>query len=145
MAKYGTKSGFDSMTTSGLKLLSNDELDTLHYATLQVLKKTGIKVESQQATDLFQSAGAEVQQSDGHALVKIPAHMVEDSIQSAPSTITFYGRTPEDDFVAEPNRFSFQNVGVVPSVVDLKSGETRPFAKQDSADVAVVVGTIFRR
>ena len=136
MAKYGTKSGFDSMTTSGLKLLSNDELDTLHYATLQVLKKTGIKVESQQATDLFQSGGAEVQQSDGHALVKIPAHMVEDSIQSAPSTITFYGRTPEDDFVAEPNRFSFQNVGVVPSVVDLKSGETRPFAKQDSADVA---------
>ena len=136
MAKYGTKAGLKSMASSGLKLLTNDELDTLHYATLQVLQKTGVRVESQQAADLFQSGGATVQKSDGHSLVKIPAHMVEDSIQSAPSTITFYGRTPEDDFVAEPNRFSFQNVGVVPSVIDLKSGEMRPFAKQDSADVA---------
>ena len=136
MAKYGTKAGFDSMASSGLKLLSNDELDTLHYATLQVLKNTGVRVESRPAADLFQSGGASVQKSDGFALVKIPAHLVEDSIQSAPSTITFYGRTPEDDFVAEPNRFSFQNVGVVPSVVDLKSGDMRPFAKQDSADVA---------
>ena len=136
MAKYGIKAGFDSMVCSGLKLLSNDELDTLHYATLQVLKKTGIRVESQLAADLFQSGGASVQKTDGYALVKIPAYLVEDSIQSAPSTITFYGRTPDDDFVAEPNRFSFQNVGVVPSVIDLKSGEMRPFAKQDSADVA---------
>jgi trimethylamine--corrinoid protein Co-methyltransferase len=112
MAKYGTKAGFDSMASSGLKLLSNDELDTLHYATLQVLKNTGVRVESESrpAADLFQSGGASVQKSDGFALVKIPAHLVEDSIQSAPSTITFYGRTPEDDFVAEPNRFSFQNV-----------------------------------
>ena len=136
MAKYGTKAGLESMTSSGLKLLSNDELDTLHYATLQVLQKTGIRVESRQAADVFDSGGAHVQKSDGHFRVKIPAHMVEDSIQSAPSTITFYGRTPEDDFVAEPNRFSFQNVGVVPSVIDLRSGEMRPFEKQDSADVA---------
>jgi trimethylamine--corrinoid protein Co-methyltransferase len=136
MAKYGIKAGFGSMASSGLKLLSNDELDTLHYATLQVLKNTGVRVESRLAADLFQSGGASVKNSDGYALVKIPAHLVEDSIQSAPSTITFYGRTPEDDFVAEPNRFSFQNVGVVPSVIDLKSGEMRPFAKQDSADVA---------
>ena len=136
MAKYGTKAGLESMVSSGLKLLSNDELDTLHYATLQVLQKTGIRVESQQAADLFQSGGATVQKSNGHFLVKIPPHMVEDSVQSAPGTITFFGRTPEDDFVAEPNRFSFQNVGVVPSVVDLKSGDTRPFIKQDSADVA---------
>ena len=124
------------MASSGLQLLSNDELDTLHYATLQVLKNTGVRVESRLAADLFQSGGASVKKSDGYALVKIPAHLVEDSIQSAPSTITFYGRTPEDDFVAEPNRFSFQNVGVVPSVIDLKSGEMRPFAKKDSADVA---------
>jgi trimethylamine:corrinoid methyltransferase-like protein len=71
MAKYGTKAGFDSMASSGLKLLSNDELDTLHYATLQVLKNTGVRVESRPAADLFQSGGASVHGPPGRGQYSI--------------------------------------------------------------------------
>ena len=87
MAKYGTKAGFDSMASSGLKLLSNDELDTLHYATLQVLKNTGIRVESRLAADLFQSGGASVPASSTPVVMRKPCAIGDRNMVSSTTLI----------------------------------------------------------
>jgi trimethylamine--corrinoid protein Co-methyltransferase len=48
--------------TWGLRLdiLSEDELEDIHLATLELLQKTGIFVENSEALDLFANAGAQV-------------------------------------------------------------------------------------
>ena len=48
--------------SQGLSLnsLTDDELDRIHQATLKVLEKTGLFIETVEALDVFDGAGAEV-------------------------------------------------------------------------------------
>ena len=50
MAK-GFRSGTSTTNGLGLKMFQEDDLWNLHYATLDVLSKIGVKVESEKARD----------------------------------------------------------------------------------------------
>ena len=79
-----------------LKLLSPDQLESLHLGVLEVLREVGVKVEDREALEILNKAGAEV---DFQGMVaKIPDYLVMDSIQKAPKDVTFYGRDPEESF-----------------------------------------------
>ena len=41
----GMKAGFEKLSGFGINAFTEDELDTLHHATLKILNETGIKVE----------------------------------------------------------------------------------------------------
>ena len=73
--------------SSGLSLniLTDDELDEIHYGTLEVLNETGVFVESEKARDCFEEGGAVVNRDT--KIVKISPHIVEDAIRSAPSKV----------------------------------------------------------
>ena len=51
--------------SQGLSLnsLTDDELYDIHLATLEVLEKTGLFIESDEALNVFDGAGAEVDRS----------------------------------------------------------------------------------
>ncbi len=70
--------------SSGLSLniLTDDELEEIHYGTLEVLDETGVFVEDEKALDCFEKGGAAVDRDTKR--VRIPPHMVEDAIRSAP-------------------------------------------------------------
>ena len=42
------------------KVLSDDEITDIHYASLEILEKTGVYVEDDDAIDLFHSIGCRV-------------------------------------------------------------------------------------
>lgn len=132
------KNGITTSTGFGLSAFSTDELDSIHYATLQTLGQTGIKVMNESAMELFYSAGAVVQRFDGHAIVKIPPHVVEDAIRVTPGTGIYHGRNPEDTFVAEPNRVGFTTFGACPNVIDPFTREVRQGTLEDTAGFARV-------
>lgn len=69
--------------------LSEDELCLLHHASLEIMQRTGMRFYSRKALDLFEKAGADV--SDGN-LVRIPHHLVEWALRTAPKNITIYDR-----------------------------------------------------
>lgn len=117
----------------GLKILSRDQLDTIHFATLEVFKNTGIKVECEEAVKVFREAGAEVEYRDGHANVKIPPHVVEQCIGWAPARTTYYGRIPEYDFSAEPHRVGHSTFGECVQVIDPETRKIRKSVKDDLA------------
>ncbi|MCF8069215.1 MAG: trimethylamine methyltransferase family protein [Desulfobacterales bacterium] len=130
------KSGLNKIKGFGLNAFSEDDLDAIHYATLQVFRNTGIKVESVEALDIFEGAGAIVEHHNGYGIVKIPAHIVEDCIRWAPSTVTFFGRRPEDDYVADSSRIGFApSYGENMNIIDPESRRIRPTVKQDVADI----------
>jgi len=122
---------------ASLNLLSDDDLHDVHLATLEVLEKTGVWVEDEEARRVFAGAGANVDEATG--VVKIPPYMVEEAVRSAPQKFVAAGRDPARDFVLEADRVGFTNFGEGVKVVDPYSGELRLPVKKDVADTARVV------
>ncbi len=112
-----------------LNSLTDDELHEIHLATLEVLEKTGIFVENEDALELFHANGAKIDKKS--KIVKLPPYMIEDTLRSAPPKFVMAGRRPEDDFVLESNRVGFTNFGEGIQLNDLESGELRAPTKMD--------------
>ena len=117
-----------------VNVFTESELDDVHLATLEILERTGIFVEDDEALDIFKDGGCRVDRET--RLVRIPPHVVEDAIRSAPSRYTLYGRDPKNDFVMEPGRVAFTNFSEGIRVIDMETGEYRDSTKQDIADIA---------
>jgi trimethylamine--corrinoid protein Co-methyltransferase len=73
----------------GYPSLSDDQLYLLHEAGLEIMARTGMRFYDQEAVDLFIKAGAQV--TDGN-LVRIPPHLVEWALRTAPKSITIFDR-----------------------------------------------------
>ena len=95
MAK-GFRSGTSTTNGLGLKMFQEDDLWNLHYATLDVLSKIGVKVESEKAREIYAGIGCSVD-SQTH-IVKIPPYLVEDAMTTAPSSFRACGRNPKNDW-----------------------------------------------
>ena len=120
--------GFQSCRGLSLNIHTRDELDAIHRATLEVLGGVGVFVQKSEARQLLAAAGARV---NDQGLVKIPPHIVEGSIRTAPSTLTLAGLVPERDIVIDGARVTFTNFGDGLSIIDPLTGEFRRTTKKD--------------
>ncbi len=136
MANLRPRSGIHTIQGFGLSAFSPDQLDTIHMASLHILNTVGVKVESDEALEVFASGGARIEKKDGFGMAYLPAHLIEDGLRWAPSSVTFCGRDPQKDFVAEPNRVGFATFGECISVIDPVTREHRPSTKKDCGDTA---------
>ena len=130
------KAGYNRSGGIGLDFLTDDELRSIHFATLEVLNTCGIKVFSPEAQDIFDGGGAIVDRKS--CVVKIPPYMVEDAIQSAPGTVLLAARNPKKDHLAEGNRVGFTNFGEGVGIIDPYTKELKGTTKKDTGDVARV-------
>jgi trimethylamine--corrinoid protein Co-methyltransferase len=121
----------------GLNSFTDDELYDIHLATLEVLEKTGLSIDTDEALDLFDGYGAQVDRT--RKIVRIPPYMVEDAIRSAPSKILLAGRDPKHDKLLEAGRVHFTNFSEGIEVVDPYTGERRTPVKADLANAAKVI------
>jgi trimethylamine--corrinoid protein Co-methyltransferase len=118
-------------------VLSDDDLGRIHASTLEVLRKTGVFVQDEEALEIFDGNGAVIDPKT--KIVKIPSHLVEDAIQSAPEVILLAGRDPKDDVVLEMNRVSFSPFGTAIKVIDPSTGELRASTKADVCDCSRLI------
>jgi trimethylamine--corrinoid protein Co-methyltransferase len=118
-------------------VFTDDELNQIHLATLEVLEKTGVFVEDEEALDIFDGGGAVIDRKN--KIVKIPPYLVEDAVRSAPPKVFLAGRNPENDIVLEDKRVGFTNFGEGIKIVDPYTGELRETTKADVAASAVMV------
>ena len=107
-----------------LSVFTDDELQDIHLATLEV----------------FEGAGSVVDRE--RRVVRIPPHVVEDAIRSAPSSITLAGRVPERDYVVESNRVGFTNFGEGIAVIDPRDGKLREPTKEDVAAASRLIDAL---
>ncbi len=73
-----------------LNVLTPEEVETIHKATLKVLGQSGILVDSQEARDLFRKNGCDV--NDETKIVKMPEKVVMDALSKIPPEFTLYSR-----------------------------------------------------
>jgi trimethylamine--corrinoid protein Co-methyltransferase len=124
------------MRSRGLSVnvFTESELDDIHLATLEVLERTGVFVEADDARDIFRDGGCRVDNET--RMVRIPSHVVEEAIASSPSKYVLYGRDPKNDFLMEPGRIAFTNFSEGIAVVDVDTGKVRDCTLQDVGDIA---------
>lgn len=70
-----------------LKVLNAEQAWAIHTAALEILEKTGFKMEHPRALELLAGAGCQVTDGDR---VRLPAYLVEEALDSAPRQIALY-------------------------------------------------------
>lgn len=73
-----------------LKILDKGDIEAIHAATLRVLQKTGVKVNSEEALGLLEKAGHEVDRRSG--IVKMPESLVMDAVKSCQRNFKWHAR-----------------------------------------------------
>jgi len=109
-------------------LLSDSQLQDLHLAALEVLRRTGIRFHHHEALEMLKTAGAFV--SDGN-LVKFPAALVEEAIASAPGRIILCDRAGESAVWLEGTKVWFGTGSDCLNFLDPETGEHRKFTQAD--------------
>jgi len=134
--KRGFHAGLDERRGFSLNMFSNDELEEIHYATLEVLEQVGILVFCDEALEILDAAGAIVDKAS--STVKFPQYLVEDAIQSCPKKLLLAGRDPKYDMIVEGRRVGFTNFGAGVMIVDPYTGELKETTKKDVGNTALV-------
>lgn len=113
------------------RILSDKQIEELHFATLQILERTGVTFECQEAITILGNAGADV--SDPNR-VKIPSYMVDQALATAPKMITLYTREGEPIIVL--NGLSGAHFGAKTDLREFLDPYTRKRRVSYIADIA---------
>lgn len=132
--------GMNRIDGFGLNALTEDELYAIHCAILEVLQYTGLKVDSEEAQDIFDGGGCYVDRKEN--IVKIPPNIVEDAIRSAPSTFLLAGRNPKNDIVVGGKSSAFFNFGEAINLYDPFTLEHRKTTKKDVGNAALICDAV---
>jgi len=81
--------------------LSDDQVRLIDGVSRDLLQDPGLLCYNREAADLYKKAGAEVEDGDECARVRIPPKVVDEALESAPSTITLGARRPENRLVLD--------------------------------------------
>jgi trimethylamine---corrinoid protein Co-methyltransferase len=117
-----------SLHPSGYRMLSDAQLDEIHLASLEILRRTGVRVNEAESRALLQEAGCMV--TNG-SLVRFPPAVIENAIAAAPARIVMCDRTGEPRMYLEGQRVNFGTGSDLPNTIDLESGERRPSLLSD--------------
>ncbi len=101
-------------------IVSEDELESIHQASLRVLAETGMDFLHPEALKLLAEAGAEV---DGER-VRFDPEMITEYLAHAPSEFTLHGRLPERNVQVGGDWLFYSSVASAPNYVGL-DGERR--------------------
>jgi trimethylamine--corrinoid protein Co-methyltransferase len=135
------KANYQINVTPQFRVLSDDQIEEIYHAALDVLERVGTRVYGRQALDLLLDAGCLVgpeTEAEGvpSALVHIPTPLTEQMLGATPSRITIAGRDREKLVRLERNRFYFGTGSDCPSLVDPYTDEIRKYTFDDVYNAA---------
>jgi trimethylamine--corrinoid protein Co-methyltransferase len=107
---------------------------------LRILSESGMLVYSSSAREALAKAGAVIDESS--CCCKLPRSLIEDAIDSNPSSITLCSRDGKNDCVLEKNRVHYGTGGTALYILDPDTGQRRPSTLADIALNARLVDTL---
>lgn len=124
------------MKFSELTVLSTDEIQQIHDASIAILENTGILVKSCMVLELLQQKGADV--DFDKQIVKLPRKLIEICLKTVPQTFDLYDRNGNKALTiggSEPKCASGHNAIYV---IDSKTKERRNSTLKDVENFAVI-------
>ena len=93
------RSNYVQFNSPQFPILSDSQIEELHFATLQILERTGVAFESQESLNILGEAGADISNPDR---VKIPSYLVDQALRKGPAVV----RIGRQDLVGVPRRLT---------------------------------------
>ncbi|BCH24029.1 trimethylamine methyltransferase family protein [Mesorhizobium sp. L-8-3] len=115
-----------------MELLSDDQVEAIHHASLHMLEDLGIEVMNASALDLLAKAGADVDRSS--RVVRLDRGLAAEALASAPQSFTLTPRNPAHAVHVGGDVVNFTLVAGPPNVHDRERGR-RSGNKRDYDDL----------
>jgi trimethylamine--corrinoid protein Co-methyltransferase len=119
-----------------LKVLSREQALAIHAAALEVLEKTGFKMEHRGALEMLVGAGCKVSED---SWVKLPASLVEEALSSAPRQIDLYDQKGNEAMPLLDGNSFYGTGSDANFTLDLETGQRRRVVLKDVANFASLV------
>ena len=98
------QSNYMEFNSPQFRKLSDDQLERLHHASLEILDRTGVCLYEQEAIDLLKKAGVTVEEGNR---VRIPPGLVEWALSVAPKRAILCNRHGQRVMPLERNNVFF--------------------------------------
>ncbi|MBW2369988.1 MAG: trimethylamine methyltransferase family protein, partial [Deltaproteobacteria bacterium] len=121
-------------TSIQFKILSDHQIWEIRQASFEILEKTGVKLTHPEAVSLVKAAGAFV---EGER-VRLPRHIVEKALFTAPKGITIYDRDGVRALEVEGRKTYFGCSTGSPNTLDPLTGEVRGTRVEDIEQAAKI-------
>ena len=129
------QSNYISMDTPHFHKLSDNQVERLHHASLEILERTGVRLYEPEALELLKKKGVQVE--DGN-LVHISPGLVEWALSIAPKRTVLCDRHGNRVMPLERNNVFYGPGSDCPNVIDVRTGERRPGKIQDVVEASIV-------
>lgn len=121
------RSNYSEQTTPFMSWVTESQLERIHSASLEILQRTGTRVDHPLALKLLKEAGCLVKDN----VVRIPHWLVEECIRTAPSKITLGNRKGQRKVHLEKNNCYFGTGSDMPYIIDMDTDKRRYATQQD--------------
>ncbi len=127
-----------SITNPKLKLeiLTPQEVQKIHDATLHIIENVGVRFPSKRALKIWEANGATVDHDS--MIVKAKPQLIEDAIKKAPPSYTLGARDPQQDCPLDGNHVFVGTDGCGVEIMDIETGQRRMSKLSDVRDIARV-------
>lgn len=126
---------FASSSSLQFRKLSDEKLEKINAASLEILERTGVRLYEPRALEVLKRKG--VQAEDGNR-VRIPRALVEWALSTAPRQARLYNRRGQEAMVLQGRNMYYGTGSDCPNVIDLRTGERRPGTLHDIVEATTV-------
>lgn len=123
-----------------VRILTDQQLDQVRAATLQILQEVGVHCPSARAQQIYREHGAQVDDESG--IVRLPPDLVLESMAQAPRAFSYGGRLPAFDLQLDGSAMFVATDGCGVETIDFDSRTRRPSTKDDVARMARVADSL---
>jgi len=111
------------------RVLDRSSLDRIHWGSLFVLERVGVRVYSSACRTLLREGGCDVDEKN--SVARIPPHLVAEALSKAKKSMTLAARNPKYDARLDLSHSYMCPSGNGAIAVDFDTGERRPSTKED--------------
>jgi trimethylamine--corrinoid protein Co-methyltransferase len=122
------------------ELLTQEQVERVHDASLEILEQVGLKVRYKPARELFEKHGC-ITSTDSE-IVKFPRAVVEKYRKMAPPKFTFHARDPKFDKTIPDNSPVIVTASSAPDIIDPVTGKERRAESGDIARIAHLINEL---
>jgi trimethylamine--corrinoid protein Co-methyltransferase len=120
--------------------MPKEELDSIHSATLEILKEVGVKFPDETALKMLENVGAEINYNN--MVARIPEQAIKEALKHAPRKVTLCARDPKHDVHLENGHVHFMPSGIGVYIYDLETGVRRIATREDTVKVSKIVDAL---
>jgi trimethylamine--corrinoid protein Co-methyltransferase len=117
-----------------LNILTPDEVQKIHQATLHIIEHVGVRFPSKRALDIWAANGANVDFEK--MIVKASPQIIETALKNAPKAYSLGARDPQQNCIMDGNHVYLATDGCGVEIIDIENHQKRTSELSDVAAIA---------